>query len=206
MISINLIPKDILVARSRHRRAMRWLSACGLAVTMLTVVAGVDWLNRSQLYKLSNRRDALRDKLVEVRKNLDNLTAVGDELKLQIERASALHAKRPWSGMLMMTASHLGDAMWLTRFATIPEVPQRRSRRARDEVEDKEEEGKEETVQIDAPRKLRLEGFALEAGDATLLVAALQKEQIFNEVKLVQTQRHEERESVRFKFEIICSW
>lgn len=206
MIEINLIPKQILVIRSRQRRALRWLSSCGMAVAVLVGIAGIDWLNRAEAYKLTKRRDDLRGKQTEVRLQLDSLRTVSHEFQMQIERARALHAKRPWSGMLSMTAMHLSDAMWLTQFSTIPETPTARSSRARKKQDDGEETEEDPTVTIDAPRQLKLEGYAVNASDPTTLVAALQAESIFEDVKLVQSQRYEQKDDVRFKFEIICSW
>jgi hypothetical protein len=69
-----------------------------------------------------------------------------------------------------------------------------------------EEQGDAEAVTIDAPRKMRLAGYATDAAEPHRFVANLKDTAIFSHIALERSQREPKLDGYYFFFELVCEW
>ena len=202
---MNLIPEGVHQARTGRRHLKRWTVAAVLALTLLAIPAGVDWYSRVRADELNIKARRLAGQLSSMRKQVEGATDAANEAFLQLERANALRAKRSWSSMLAMLGVCMPTECWLISIATDPAVP---SGAARVSVVNKarKDDQPEEVVTIDAPRKLRLIGYALNDAQPMEFVTRLKDAQVFQRVTLERSLLETSEEAPRFRFELVCEW
>ncbi len=204
MIRVNLMPEKARIDRIRRQHLSRWMMAATAAATALALAAGTDWVSRVHADELESKQAQLQDAFSQARSELRELTTASKLLRAQADQAVALHDKRAWSGMVALIASHLPRGSWLTKVATDPDAPRGAVRRSAP-IALAEADQSEEIV-IDAPTALNIQGYAPNAGDPASYVAALKAEQIFRNVKLVESRREPVLDGSYFHFELICRW
>ncbi|MFQ5462348.1 MAG: hypothetical protein ACE5E5_06935 [Phycisphaerae bacterium] len=204
MIRVNLIPEKDQIARIRRQHLVRWMVASACAVAALALVTGTDWVSRARADELQAEQARLQSEFARARAELRELTSTSKLLRSQVDQAEALHAKRAWSGMIAMIASHLPQGAWLTSVETDPEAPRGAVRRSA--PVDAEKSDEPQAVVIDAPTALMIHGYAPQARDPVSYIAALKAEHMFREVALVRSRREPVLDGSYFRFELICRW
>lgn len=205
MISVNLIPQHVQVSQARRRRIQRWSGACLVAVGLLVIPLGLDWSTRAKAESLKLRYELAVEAYQTLRTELRESAGVVERARTQIERAEALGSKRAWSSMLMLITEALPDRAWLTTIETDPPAPQggTRSSRTTNATASPDEPS---VVTIDAPRALRLIGYAPDAPDPMELVSNLKNSGVFERVDLKHSKREAGVDGSYFRFELICEW
>ena len=205
MVIVNFIPEVVQIAQARRRHIMRWVVSTALAAAALGFALGLDWLDRAKAEELRAEFGQLQTDRDTERAVRRSITAEVDQLRLQIERARALQAKRAWSGLIGLVADCMPDRCWLTSIATDPAKPKGSPTRAgsRKPKEDAVEDG---AVMIDAPRKLEIIGYAPEAAQPHHFVAALKEARVFSNVVLKRSQREPILDGSYYRFELVCEW
>lgn len=207
MVTLNLIPECIQVAQARRRRLKRW-AAC-LAVTAVVAVVPVTghWLQHVRVDELHARNDELQTDLAAARAELKSTTAAANDAFLRMERAKALRSKRAWSGLLALIGACLPKDCRLTSLATEPEVPSA-APPARQTTPPSSAPGTAAIgpILIDAPRKLRMTGSAVDSTQPLFFVAMLKERQVFKEVTLERCLREKPEDESTFRFELVCEW
>jgi Tfp pilus assembly protein PilN len=216
-IGVNLVPQSIQCVLQRNRWIRFWCAGACLSLIALGVALGYDWL---QTCRMSDRADRLAQAQLEVEKlrhEARTLAAGAGLLQQQLERADAMRAKRAWSGLLAVIAAELPPDCRLQSIATDParppidsvvvaagskpttavssptSVPANVPPPAR-------------TVLLDAPRKLRLVGFANDPAQPVEFVSALKETGAFTQVNLERAQWEPTRKDSNFRFELVCEW
>jgi len=205
MVEVNLIPESVRLARARRRHGRRWVTSIAVAAVILAVSAGVEWLHRAEAHELHGTSQRLYEELTAARTELRSVTAEAERVRLQIERAKALRSKRAWSGMFALIASHMPVGSWLTLVATDPAKPTAGARYAPASNRAKGAEP-QQAITIDAPRKLKISGYALNAGDPHEFVRGLKSTALFTKVQLEHSQRESILNGSYFQFEVVCEW
>ena len=205
MPRVNLIPETVRVARARRRHVRRWAAGIVLATGGVVTLAGTEWLDRAKAADLRAQNDRLQVELEAARAELRSVAAEGDRARLQIERAKTLESKRAWSGMLAMIASCMSPGSWLTSIATDPQKPPEGGTRSNAGNEKKADQT-QQTVMIEAPRKLRINGYASEAAHPHEVVKKLKNTGVFRRVALERSQREPVLDGSYFRFELVCEW
>lgn len=205
MAKINLIPESVRVTQAQHVRLKRWALSSAVAAGALLAALATDGLRRAKAGELHTRSERLGSELKAIRADLQSVTAEANEVLLQIERANALRSKRAWSGMFAVIASCLPADCWLASVATNPDAPKGRSIRAKAPAQAEPGE-QQRAVTIDAPRALRISGYAPEASAPHAFVTALKDTQLFTRVVLQGSQREPVFDGSYFRFELACEW
>ena len=205
MVVVNFIPEVVQVAQARHRHIMRWAVSTALAAGALVFAVGLDWLDRVKAEKLRTESRQLLTDLERERSELRTVTTELGQLRLQIERARALQAKRAWSGLIAFVADCMPAGCWLTSIATDPARPEGGPIRA-DSRSTRVDAVKEGPVVIDAPHKLEIIGYAPEAAQPHDFVAALKEARVFSNVLLKRSQREPVLDGSYYRFELACEW
>ena len=206
MTRINLIPAPVQMSQRRRRHTARWLVAAMLSLSAVAVSLGYEWLRRAEAGELHARSQQLQLGLRQARAKLEATTTEVQQTRIRIDRANALRSKRAWSGLITLIGENLPDTCWLTSIATDPTAPTRQVRRtpARPGAADAEEAPR--AITIDAPRKLKLAGFATEAAEPHALVAALKETGAFTRVAVLESQRQPVHGGMYYRFELVCEW
>lgn len=205
MVRVNLIPESTRLAQAQRRHVRCWSVSIALAVGAVMVCLGIEWLHQVEAAKLHAQNEELQLKVTAARAELRSVTAEADRMLLQIERAKALKSKRAWSGMLAMITSCISPGCWLTSIATDPAKPPAGSIRSR-APEKKDADEAQRAVIIDAPRKLRITGYAPEAAQPHEVVTNLKNTEVFKRVVLERSQREPILDGSYFRFEVVCEW
>lgn len=206
MVTVNLIPEAMRMSLRRRQHIQRWSLAVAVILGMLAFALGADWLNRTEAGELQAKSKEMTLRIDALRTHLSEVTALADQASLQLRRAEALRAKRPWSGMLELVDSSMPESCWLISLSTDPAQPSATSngrnsaRAARNKVKEIE------PVSIETPRKLKLVGFASEPAQPYEFVIRLQKTGAFETVHLVRARRQPLLGGDYFQFEIVCEW
>ena len=219
----NLIPERVQLAQAQRRHLKRWSVALVGCAALIAVPLGMEWVGRSRLAELRVRNAQRQADLVSARTELRSVTTAADEAFLHLQRAKALRSKRAWSGMLTLMANCLPTECWLVSLATDPEVPptaeamghpvQKTPTAPRRGTPGQEtEKERDKVVTIEAPRKLRITGFAPDAAQPLAFVTRLKETQAFRQVTLERSLR-EPGQAVAprsgesyFRFELVCEW
>lgn len=220
MTSVNLIPEGVLVARTQRRHAKCWtmliLAAAGLSATPLML----DWSRRTHAAELREESDRLQQELGSTRSQLRTTSAEATRVFLEVERANALRSKRAWSAMFALIASCLPADCWLGSIATDPEAPAGGAS-PRPVVASPgtnagapKEGGKREIVTIEAPRRLRMIGYAENDTQPLAFVTNLKESRVFQSVLLERAVRAPDVAAdpsgpsggTVYQFEVVCAW
>jgi len=177
-----------------------------VSAVLLAVPMAMDWYQSVHAAELSLDHERLQQRLTATRLGLRAQTTSANRLLQQLNRAKALRAKRAWSGMISLVGTCMPQGCWLTSIATDPGAPTgaaSKSRRSNDG--DKEQDGGT-TVTIEAPRKMRLAGYATDAAEPHRFVANLKDTEIFSRIALERSQREAKLDGYYFLFELVCEW
>jgi len=209
MIELNLLPLEVQLAGARRRRIRQWSAAAVVAAMIAAIPFGMDTMRRLRADDLRGQNDALQSELTSTRTELRTLSASAVEATLQLERTLALRTKRSWSGLLAFIGSCLPDECWLTSVATDPPIPMGAgpirpvpSQTAVAGTPPKEKQ----VVTIDAPRKLRISGLAIDAAQPHGFVSRLKESNVFQGVTLEQSVLEQGEAEPHFRFSLVCEW
>jgi len=205
MADMNLIPADIRLSLVRQRHLRRWSLALSAAGIALMVVLTIDWVDRANAGELRVQSGRIQSDQQAVRKELESVRAEANQVLLQIERAKALRAKRAWSGMFALIGSSMPDDCWLTSVATDPDRPRVVASNA-PSAKAKSENESRGPVTIDAPRKLRIAGYAHDAAEPHAFVANLKETGVFLAVTLESSKVEPVLDGSYTRFELVCEW
>ena len=210
MVTLNLLPESVQAAQARRRHVKRWALILAVSAVAGTIPAGAHWMQHLQIEELGAQSEKLQSDLAAARVELRTATAEANDAFLRLERAKALRSKRAWSGMLALIGSCLPKQCWLTSIATDPEVPPAgpvaRSPLPPAAIPGAAAPEKPAVVTIEAPRKLRITGEALDSADPLSFVAKLKESQVFRNVILERSLRERPEQESQFRFELICEW
>lgn len=201
MSFVNLIPIPIQIKQQRARRLRRWGVAVAGSLMLLGVPLVTDWVRQAHAERLDNDNIAAQSRLVGLRGELRILTAEVDRSGIQLERATALRAKRAWSSIFSLIADRMPSGCWITSIATDPANP-----RAGTATRAVPVKNLEATIVIDAPRRLVIRGFATEFAEPHQFVAALKHTGVFSGVVLERTNREPALDGWYYGFELVCEW
>ena len=207
MTGINLIPKSLRMAQARQHRITRWVISGVVVGIALAIAVGLDWLNLAEADDLRARSARLQADLQRAHADQMTLAAEVNQVRLQVERANALRAKRAWSGVIGLVGACLPERCWLESLTTDPSRPKDvavRSAGRGGKTDAKEPPPR--AVTIDAPRKLRIVGYGPEAALPHALVSKLKEAQVFTDVELVSAQRTLVLDGSYYRFELVCEW
>lgn len=204
MIDTNLIPKPLQFARFRRRRIKGWTLIILAAGLVLCIPLIFEQYLQAEVSRLRLQDDQMKKRLAGQRVKLATLTVEVDQSLLQLNRAQALRAKRAWSAMYRLIAEHIPDGCWLSSIATDPASPSGvKARPSRSSAS-----GKSDVVPatIDAPRALRIEGFASDPGEPHHFIANLKLSGVFTGVSLETSRREQVGAEWFFRFKLLCEW
>lgn len=206
MISVNLIP-DTIQAAQKQRRHLRWWGMLILAASVVLVVPlGIDWYQSARAAELHAQDEQLQSVLATTRAELRAQMAQANTTLLHLERAKALRSKRAWSAMFALISRCMPAGCWLTSFATDPPGPSLGAV-GTITMAGRETDGEARTtVTIEAPRKLRLSGYATDAAEPHEFVANLKSTGAFSHVLLEGSRREPELDGYYSRFELVCEW
>ncbi len=202
---VNLIPYDVRLAQTQRRHLRRWIYCVVPAGVIFVAALVLDARATGDFDTLHVQRAQLTAALTQARANLKSVTAEADRTFLQLERANALRAKRSWSGMLALLAHTMPQDCWLSTIATDPPAPAQYTLR-RGQPRRSAGEADRTGLSIQAPRKMRIAGFALNATGPLTFVTRLKETQIFRDVFLERSVDDAEGDEPRFRFDIVCEW
>lgn len=206
MISINLIPRDVRQRQAQRRRLGRWASVAIVGLLLLGVSAGFGFSRRGTADELRAIDADLQVKVTRARTNLQTITAELMSAQNNLEHATALRTKRAWSGMIALIARSMPEDCWLTSIATDPERPPAGKRKTKKTASKKSIGKKPEVVVIDAPRRLKIIGYAQEASQPNEFVDRLNHSGVFRLVELGQSQREPVLDGSYYRFQLYCEW
>jgi Tfp pilus assembly protein PilN len=209
MTRLNLVPESIQIATARRRRLSAWAVAglCGAAA-----VAGplaIDWFQRTEIRRLQARSSRLRGEAERTRGELRSATEEVSRLRLQLQRADAVRNKRPWSGILGLLNGTLPVGCWLTSVGTDPAAGPSTVQAAAAPTPSaggRMPEEKKGIAVMDAPRKLKLSGYAADASLPHAFVKNLKGSSLFAHVNLQKTAREAVGDGQYYRFDVECEW
>lgn len=213
-LRLNFIPPQVQNSQMRGFRLRRWGIVVAVVLLLDLIPIFMHWQARAHVEVLAAKAGQLEIQLEQLRNEVKHLQIEGEDVALQLERASALRAKRSWSAMLAMIARTMPDTCWLTSFATDPDTPSAVQQvavvplpvaNAAVSTREASTAPAKSVVVVDAPRKLSLMGKARSAADPLTFVTRLREEHIFKSVLLERTVRGPGPEEP-FQFQISCQW
>ncbi len=213
MVGVNLIPQDLQLAQAVRRHLKWWTVAIVGAAVLVSAPLAMGWYLRAEASALGVQTDQLQGQLAQSRNDLKLITAQVSQAASRLERATALRSKRPWSRLLVMIGNYMPGGCWLTSIGTDPVTPPavaaRRSRDPRSAGGDARKPnsaGDRSTLIIEAPRKLRITGYATDAAEPLEFVTALKDSGVFGNVALERMRREPVLDGFYFRFELLCEW
>jgi hypothetical protein len=215
MISVNLIPESMLLAHLRRRHTRRWLVIGIASATLLAAPIALESYRAARAESLDQQWRLIKRELDTLQSELSSVTLASRDTYLQIERARALRTKRSWSSMLGVIASAMPEGCWLTELATDPATPSGGASSARRTgsgppatapTDSPESTDQKRTVTIEAPRAIRLIGYAADSSEPLVFVSRLKETGVFRSVNLENAQRQPVADGHYFRFELLCGW
>lgn len=207
MTTINLIPDALVRTVDRRRRTRQWTTLVAVAVGLLMIPVTAESWRQAQAAELRGENRKLAAQVMALREEVQSLSLESEDVFLQTERANALRAKRAWSAMLNLLAQALPPRSWLTTVETDPPVPPPTAPPIVDRApKDATTPTGPQTITIEAPRRLRITGYAIDASDPLLFVTALNRTGVFQRVSLEKSQRERVEQDSFFRFELACEW
>ncbi|MCK4659278.1 MAG: PilN domain-containing protein [Phycisphaerae bacterium] len=215
MIGVNLIPAELLIARAVRRRIRVWLVVSVVLVGVVLVPIVVEGHRQGQVQRLRLKIAGMETRLHGVRGKVANVAQTVLDTDLELARSEALRTKRCWSGLLGLVADCMPQEVWLTSIATDPpqpgssshELPRAARRRSARETGKQQDISKPaEVVILQAPTKIRLEGFALDHGAMMDLITRLKASRAFTAVEQVTSGREPVLQGDAVRFVVTCQW
>lgn len=210
-LEINLLPQEIQAAQARARHMRGWIAALIPPSLLLLLLLGIDGVRSVQADELRKTSEQLQSDLTAGRAEIRGLSGSVAQATLQLQRSDALRSKRAWSALIDLIGQCMPTDCWLDSLATDPELPSATpmAMPVAPSVSATSANGRTDlpvTVTIDAPRKLRLVGFSLSAGEPLAFVTNLKQTGVFSAVSLERSVLESESSQARFRFEIMCEW
>ncbi len=201
-IGINLIPFRIQSKRAMRRRLKAWIIPVAVSAGMVTTPIVLETYRRGETEKLQTHVDHLRTSLALDQTKLGALTAELGVVQGRVERANALRSKRAWSDVFALIGRCLPEGSWLTSVSTDPVAPT-------GSVAPKAKHDKTApitAVALEAPRRLKIVGFAKDPSEPYQFVTAVKQSNAFTSVKLTHSRREPVLDGMYFNFELLCEW
>ena len=123
MISVNLIPSEVLIRHAVKRRIWRWAVACVLLAGAALVPVVIEARQQAQVERLKLKFMDMEGQVSGLRGQLSATAQTVLDLDAELARAHALRTKRSWSGLLALLSACLPQEVWLTSVATDPPQP-----------------------------------------------------------------------------------
>lgn len=211
MSKINLIPDVMVQSVDRRRRIRQWTTLGAVAVGLLMIPVTAESWRQAQAADLRGESRNLTAELTKLRDEVQGLSLEAQDVFLRIERANALRSKRAWSAMLNLLAQTMPAGSWLTTVETDPPVPPANAPPVAPPIAEKTVQGAApaagpQTITIEAPRRLRISGYAVDATEPLLFVTALKQTGAFQRVLLERSLRERVEQASYFRFELVCEW
>lgn len=206
MIGVNLIPWSLQVAQRRRLHMRRWAAAALIAGAMLCVPAMSDRVRQAEASELGLRNRRLQAQLAGLRRDVRSISAKAERVQLQIDRAEALRSKRSWSALISLIGQCMPDGSWSTSIATDPPTAPHGGSRSSARPGHKGDSGGPTTVVIEAPRRLRISGYATDAVEPLAFVTNLKSAGVFRDVSLESSRREPVLDGSYFRFSVVCDW
>ena len=108
--------------------------------------------------------------------------------------------------MFAMIEQCMPEGCWLISVATDPPTPRGALSTPKAPGPDAESEEQAAVVVVDAPRKLAIMGFAVDAADPHAFVRALKNTEVFTNVTLQHVRREPVGRRSCFRFDLVCEW
>lgn len=206
-MKLNMIPKAILDRYARRRRLGTWGAALALSLSVLAIPVTLNWTRQVQARHLRREQAELSEARSHVLAEWATMRGEVTETEAQVMRAEALRSKRAWSSLLGLVADSVPERAWLTAVATNPAQPvsaaTKRTPRPRASGEPDEAT---QSITVQAPRALELQGFAPTATDPIQFVQSLKQRGVFQDVRLTRSSLTELDGKAYFRFDIVCEW
>ena len=206
MIGVNLIPWSVQVAQRRRLHIQRWAAAALIAGALLCVPAMFDRVRQAEASELGLHNQRLQVQLADLRRDVRSISARAEQAQLQIKRAEALRSKRSWSALIALIGQCTSDGSWLTSIATDPPTAPHGGSRTSARPGSNEKSGGSTSIVIEAPRRLRISGYATDAVEPLTFVTNLKSAGVFRDVILESTRREPVLDGSYFRFSVVCDW
>lgn len=206
MVAINLVPQSVLRLRALRRHAQGWAVAIAIGLVLVGGLSFAEWSRQGQVASLQVQYDSLQVELATQRTKLRVVSSKATQGRVRLKRAEALRAKRAWSAMFSLIEQCMPAGCWLTSVATDPAIsPSSGGSNVR--VQQASVKGGEiESVEIEAPRRLKIAGFASDAAEPHVFVARLKNSAVFHRVTLERSRMETAPDGSYFSFELLCEW
>ncbi|MCP4591630.1 MAG: hypothetical protein GY842_12890 [bacterium] len=215
MIGVNLIPREVLVRHLVRQRSRRWGLVSVVLAALAVIPAVVEGRQRARGDSLKEEASTVQSRLEGLRAEVAGTAQAVLNRDAELARARALRTKRLWGGLLSQVESCTPERVWFTSLATDPAEPRgtgqrraganQRSRRAKS-GKAQAEEAESGPVVLEAPTRLRLEGFALAHENLYDLMGRLKGSGSFTTVKLEQAAMEPMLKGHAVRFILLCEW
>lgn len=215
-VGINLIPPALALERHRKRCARMWAKVLVVGVVAVLASLSLDWHLQRVGAEVRASFDECNQKVEGERAAVRNLSTDMTKTTLLLERANALRAKRAWSGLVGLIVEKMPLGCRLKSVATDPPKSEGEQILPAQTAKAPATTGKEpagtatndanKTVTVDAPRKLKLIGFADDPALPLAFVAQLKDAGIFKDVAMARAQWQPSGSSSGLHFELVCEW
>lgn len=202
---LNLIPEAAQVSAARRHRLVKWAAAASCSMLAVFIPLTMDVLQRADLRRLQNRNSRLQSELDQARGALRSITGELAQVRLQSQRAEVIRKKRAWSGLLALFADALPARCWITSLATDPPAGANTAQ-AQPPTGVPKPSDKPPLTTVEAPRKLRLSGYAADASLPHVFVKTLKETSVFAQVNLQKSIRETTGDGACFRFDVECEW
>lgn len=209
MSRVNFIPSSMLGARRRRDHLRRWAAAAIAAACTTIVPLVLNEIGRAQAGELRDKQVETASALSKARKEVEADKLENTKLQGRIDRARALRTKRAWSAMFVMIGNCLPRGAWLSSIATDPAAPSSGGSAALRPARGKGKQPEKpaaETVRIEAPQQLVLNGFAAEHAHLYAFISNLKGTDVFSDVKLLRSGAEESADREVVGFTLTCAW
>ena len=211
MLAVDLRPANLTFRMMRRRRWRRWSLAIGVSLCPLAIVLFLDWFQRTDLRKRQDQKADVEMQLAIARERFKSASTEADHLLAQLQRADALRSKRAWSDLLAVVGAALPHDGWLTVLSTEPAqpsgVPAQPAPSAPPPASATTGVQPAPTpLMIEAPRELRLSGYAATPAEPSLFVASLKGANVFRVVELIQCRQEPVHNGSYYRFDVLCKW
>ena len=206
MNDINLIPRPLRMARSRRRRIKGWSVCVVAALIILCIPILFDQFRRVEAARLATQKEELVQIVSGLRHQLAALRMQSDRSDLQLQRAKSLRSKRAWSAMITTIARSMPDGCWLTSIATDPARPSGSGVQRMLPVAPGKATPNKSITAIEAPRRLKIVGFASDSREPYAFVTNIKAANVFSRVTLTSTTRNNAGGASFFRFDLECEW
>jgi hypothetical protein len=205
VVHVNLLPKDVQQSLAHRRRVRRWTVALALAAVGVCIPLGAETLQYTRIHRLRQVQADLQAQVRDLRKELERLTVESERVTLLSKHAESLRSKRNWSGLLHVMGTCLPESCWLASAATEPHVPPAASPRAPTTAPGAAK-AEPAPAAMEAPRKLRLTGYAADPALPHVFVKNLKDTRLFTTVLLARAAQEPTLKGSYLKFDLECEW